>query len=284
MLERMVLRNFKCFDALDLTCSPLTMLCGVNGMGKSSVIQALLVLRQSAASGELNRGKLVWGGELTDIGAGQDVLFEDAEENVITFELYHQAAPAALALTFRYSREADRLAADDEDLGGLAHWSGYPLRTDFQDHYEGVVAAYNREKDRPTIEQTFDALLKLAAEMDEEETRAAREGLDEESLAIFDLLTKPDLNAGDVKRIKAVAAGLLQHLKADRLRVDRWQEKEATRDAVQGAIRDFLWSDRTGLPGGYTDTEVRTRSEEVFRHVFRAYPTVPSPYYQTDAA
>ena len=95
MLERMVLRNFKCFDALDLTCSPLTMLCGVNGMGKSSVIQALLVLRQSAASGELNRGKLVLGGELTDIGAGQDVLFEDAEENVIAFELYHQAAPAA---------------------------------------------------------------------------------------------------------------------------------------------------------------------------------------------
>ena len=126
MLERMVLRNFKCFDTLDLTCSPLTMLCGVNGMGKSSVIQALLVLRQSAASGELNRGKLVLGGELTDIGAGQDVLFEDAEENVIAFELYHQAAPAALALTFRYSREADRLAADDEDLGGLAHWSGYP--------------------------------------------------------------------------------------------------------------------------------------------------------------
>ena len=159
-----------------------------------------------------------------------------------------------------------------------------PLRTDFQDHYEGIVAAYNREKDRPTIEKTFDALLKLAAEMDAEETRAAREGLDEESLAIFDLLTKPDLNAGDVKRIKEVAAGLLQHLKADRLRVDRWQEKEATRDAVQGAIRDFLWSDRTGLPDGYTEPEVHTRSEEVFRHVFRAYPTVPSPYYQTDAA
>jgi hypothetical protein len=32
-----------------------------------------------------------------------------------------------------------------------------------------------------------------------------REGLDEESLAVFDLLKKPDLSAGEIKRIKAVA-------------------------------------------------------------------------------
>ena len=34
-----------------------------------------------------------------------------------------------------------------------------PLRTDFQQRYEEIVAAYNREKDRPTIEQTFEELL-----------------------------------------------------------------------------------------------------------------------------
>ena len=38
------------------------------------------------------------------------------------------------------------------------------------------------------------------------------------------------------------------------------------------------------LPDDYTDPEVDARSEAVFRHVFRVYPTVPSPYYQTDAA
>ena len=31
-----------------------------------------------------------------------------------------------------------------------------PLRTDFQQHYERLVADYNREKDRVTIEQTFE--------------------------------------------------------------------------------------------------------------------------------
>ena len=87
MLRSITLTNFKCFGALHLPCAPLNLLCGLNGMGKSSVIQALLVLRQSFASGELQAGHLVLGGEQIDLGAGSDVLFEDAEEEVIEFFL-----------------------------------------------------------------------------------------------------------------------------------------------------------------------------------------------------
>jgi type I restriction enzyme R subunit len=57
-----------------------------------------------------------------------------------------------------------------------------PLRTDFQKHYQEIVDEYNREKDRVTIEHTFEALLKFVQGLDKEETRAMREGLDEESL------------------------------------------------------------------------------------------------------
>ena len=87
MLRRIGLNNFKCFERLDLPCAPLNLLCGLNGMGKSSVIQALLVLRQSFASGEMQAGRLVLGGELIDLGAGSDVLFEDADEEIIEFVL-----------------------------------------------------------------------------------------------------------------------------------------------------------------------------------------------------
>jgi type I restriction enzyme R subunit len=80
-----------------------------------------------------------------------------------------------------------------------------PLRTDFQRHYEEIVAEYNREKDRVTIEMTFEALLKYVQELDKEESRAMREGLEEESLALFDLLVKPSLEAAEIKRIKIVA-------------------------------------------------------------------------------
>ena len=155
-----------------------------------------------------------------------------------------------------------------------------PLRTDFQQHYEKIVAEYNREKDRVTIEQTFEALLLYEQSLSEEERRAVREGLDEEGLAVFDLLRKPDLSAAEVKKIKTVSTELLKRLKTEKLKIDHWREKESTRDAVKMAIRDFLWDEDTGLPvDAYSDEDVVLRADDVFRHVYRAYPTVPSPYF-----
>jgi type I restriction enzyme R subunit len=155
-----------------------------------------------------------------------------------------------------------------------------PMRTDFQKHYEEIVAAYNREKDRATIEKTFEELLKFVQDLDEEEDRAMREGLDEESLAVFDLLTKPTLTKKEIKRIKKVSVALLKTLKEEKLRIDHWKDKESSRDAVRVAIQDFLWSDETGLPvDSYSEAEVNTKTEDVFRHVYRVYPKLPSPYY-----
>jgi type I restriction-modification system DNA methylase subunit len=155
-----------------------------------------------------------------------------------------------------------------------------PMRSDFQHRYEEIVAEYNREKDRVTIERTFEALLKFVQGLGEEESRAIREGLHEETLALFDLLKKPDLKAADIKQIKQIASDLLKTLKAEKLKIDHWRDKESTRDAIRITIRDFLWSDRTGLPvDSYTEDEVKTKAEEVFRHVYRVYPTVPSPFY-----
>ena len=160
-----------------------------------------------------------------------------------------------------------------------------PLRTDFQQHYEAIVAEYNREKDRVTIERTFEELLKFVQELEKEEGRALREGLDEESLAVFDLLKKPDLGRPEIERIKKVAKDLLRTLKAEKLRVDQWREKDATQSAVKVAIHDFLYSDETGLPASaYSEDDVTATSEAVFAHVYRAYPTVPSPYYDGVAA
>ena len=160
-----------------------------------------------------------------------------------------------------------------------------PLRTDFQQHYERIVAEYNREKDRVTIEQTFEELFQFEQSLDEEERRSVREGLDEESLVIFDLLRKPGLDAGEIKKIKTVAVELLSRLKAEKLHIDHWRDKETTRDAVRVTIRDHLWSDDTGLPvDTYTEEDVNEKAEEVFRHIYRAYPELPSPFYSSTVA
>lgn len=97
--------------------------------------------------------------------------------------------------------------------------------------------------------------------------------MDEESLAVFDLLTKPELAPNEVKRIKAVSVDLLATLKAEKLRVYHWRDREATRDAVRQTIFDFLWDDSTGLPlDRYDESDVQDRADKIYRHVFRVYP------------
>ena len=141
-----------------------------------------------------------------------------------------------------------------------------PMRTNFQQHYEQLVAEYNREKDRVTIERTFDALLKFAADLDDEQSRAIREGLTEPTLALFDLLKKDALARHEIKRIKAVAVDLYDKLQQEMVRIQEWRAREATRDLVKQTIFDFLYSDNTGLPTSYSDDEITLKSNLVFRH------------------
>jgi predicted ATPase len=47
MIQSIQLTNFKCFEKQDVVFRPLTLLAGLNSSGKSTIIQALLLLRQS---------------------------------------------------------------------------------------------------------------------------------------------------------------------------------------------------------------------------------------------
>jgi len=147
-----------------------------------------------------------------------------------------------------------------------------PLRTDFYKRYQEIIVDYNTEKDRVTIENTFAALLRFSDSLDKEERRALREGLNEETLALFDLLEKPNLKPKERNKLKSVAKELLDTLKAEQLKFQDWTEKEATRAAVRGHIHDFLWNELTGLPAdSYSATDVEEKASLIFRHVFRQY-------------
>lgn len=142
-----------------------------------------------------------------------------------------------------------------------------PMRTDFQKHFEELVEAYNGEKDALSIERTFEALLKLASALDDEQRRAVREDLDEDTLALFDLLLKPDLDKADIKRLKKVAVGLYETLRAQITAMQDFAAKQATRDKIRVAIKNYLWDDETGLPGSYGEPEVEEKAEAVFAHL-----------------
>ncbi len=153
-----------------------------------------------------------------------------------------------------------------------------PTRTDFQKHYEEIVAEYNSEKDRVTIEQTFEALLKLVDELNEEEQRAVKEGLSEESLALFDLLLKPKLSKPEIDRIKKVAKGLYQTLRAEVQRIQNFAAKQGTRDEIKIKIKDYLWDEKTGLPESFGPEEVEEKTELVFAHVLISAKNSESAY------
>lgn len=159
-----------------------------------------------------------------------------------------------------------------------------PLRTDFQKHFEEIVEGYNNEKDRVTIEQVFEALLKFEQALSEEESRAIRENLDNETLVLFDMLKKPELTRKEISHIKKVAVKLLATLKREKLNIENWREKESTRDSVKQRIYDYLYDENTGLPVDcYEADEIDGLTDVLFNHVYRAYPELPSPIYGAGA-
>lgn len=81
MIKRLTIQNFKAFKRQSLDFAPLTVLTGLNGVGKSTVIQSLLLLRQSYQQRLLPERGLALNGDLIQIGTGQDALFEGNTAN-----------------------------------------------------------------------------------------------------------------------------------------------------------------------------------------------------------
>ncbi len=87
MISSLHLINFKTLENQFLKFRPLTLLSGINSTGKSSVLQSLLLLRQSYHQELLPKTGLALNGELVHIGTAQDAFCERAKNNYIGFEL-----------------------------------------------------------------------------------------------------------------------------------------------------------------------------------------------------
>ena len=109
-----------------------------------------------------------------------------------------------------------------------------PLRMDYQQKYEEIVDGYNREKDRVTIEETFHRLMELMDELDAEQKRAIDEGLNEDELALFDLLKKDDLAKTERERVKQASRNLLASIKARLSELDRFLGERADQGGCPG--------------------------------------------------
>ncbi len=106
MLEFIRVQRFKSLLDASFPLGKINLFSGLNGMGKSSLIQTLLLLRQSMERNTLMEKGLLLKGEYVSLGIGKDILSENAEEETINFILtWKDRAP--LNFRFNYSAQSD---------------------------------------------------------------------------------------------------------------------------------------------------------------------------------
>lgn len=141
-----------------------------------------------------------------------------------------------------------------------------PARIDLVERFEKLVEDYNAGS--MNVETFFQQLLDFSNALTQEETRSLAEGLSEEQLAIFDILTRPapELSDNETAQVKRVAAELLEVLKRDKIVLD-WRKEQATRASVRVAVEEIL--DR--LPDAFTRPIYAQKCDVVYQHVFDSY-------------
>ncbi|MDR0605942.1 MAG: DUF3696 domain-containing protein [Bacteroidales bacterium] len=103
MIKELQLQNFKCFQkATAFELSKINLLTGINGRGKSTLLQSLLVLSQSARE-DMNMKKLKINGEYVALGNFDDIKNSETPK------------AEKIAFTFKIESEAEILLQYEED-------------------------------------------------------------------------------------------------------------------------------------------------------------------------
>lgn len=101
MFNEIKIKNFKSLKELDVNFKNLTLFTGVNSSGKSSILQALLLLKQNfQIYGSMIKTfelpmetlknifqKLSINGEYLDLGLGKNILYDKAEDDILELNL-----------------------------------------------------------------------------------------------------------------------------------------------------------------------------------------------------
>lgn len=121
MLERLHLSNFKSIKDEFFDLEYLTLLSGLNGMGKSSVLQSMLLLRQSFEKHLLPNTGISLMGEYVRIGNGKDLLFSDSNDEFVGIKL--NWTKSSLNFKFEYIEKSDLqpIILDNNHIEGLPY-------------------------------------------------------------------------------------------------------------------------------------------------------------------
>jgi predicted ATPase len=105
MIRSIKLTNFKCFQNLEVETRSLNVLCGINGAGKSSVIQAMLAVRQSWSSLNLVRNRLQLNGSLVELGTAGELYCAEPSGKTIELQFVSDKLDIPVSIKIPYREE-----------------------------------------------------------------------------------------------------------------------------------------------------------------------------------
>jgi len=171
----------------------------------------------------------------------------------------------AKKVSFKYAALQDIRELVEKKLAEML--ARNPSRMDYYKKYQAIIADYNREKDRATVEEIFAQVVQLVSEMDEELKRHVREGLSEEELALFDMLLKDSLSKADREKLKQASKGLLAALKERLAEMPKWTKNAATQADVRIFILDKLYEYLPRPP--FTENEANVLADRLYGFVWQ---------------
>lgn len=149
------------------------------------------------------------------------------------------------------------------------------MRVDLAEKFQKLIDAYNAGSQN--IEAFFSDLKTFARSLTAEQQRGISEGLTEEELALFDILTKPEpvLTKAEEAEVKKVCEELLATLKREKLVLD-WREKQQAKAAVMQTLKLQM----RRLPAQYSK-DIRTeKMARAYAHVYDHYYGAGRSAYQ----
>jgi len=151
-------------------------------------------------------------------------------------------------------------------------------RMNYYDQFQKMIAEYNAGVEN--LDAFFAQLVSFAQSLNQEEQRGISENLNEEELAVFDLLTRPNVRLSKQERdqVKKVARDLLHTLRAEKLVLD-WRKHQQTRAAVRLAIEEKL----DQLPEAYDAPLFREKCNVIYQHVYDSYQSSARSVYARPA-
>lgn len=193
MITNISLRNYKAFKDISIDIKPITILLGANSVGKSSVIQLLSLLKQTAVNSPLNENApLMMYGYYANMGLINNLFHNKNTDIPIRMGVTFSSSTLSLKITNIFTSFVERVyqLAFFLPIKSLLDWRNEPIKIGDREQFKKVVAALSSVWRRETIEKYKDNVDFALARNSLIRTEELRVNKGEDFISLYDTLDK----------------------------------------------------------------------------------------------